>query len=150
MLRADWSAAGDLLAIDHRRPGVESRLELCGGGRRWLGPAWSAGDGPSPESRAKPALWLSNSSFDLLEWSFRVGESRHLRTALLLRGRRLALLADQVEGVRGRALMRIGFREGLAAVAPPEDRSLVLTSGPRRPSARLIPLAVPFRASTAV
>jgi hypothetical protein len=149
MLRADWSTAGDLLAVDQRRPGVECGFELCGLGRTWLGPTWAGADGASPASSARPVLWQSDSSCDLLEWSFRAGPARYVRTALLLRGRRLALLADQVEGGGGHAQLRLAFRAGLAVTTSAEDRSLILSSGPRKPSARLIPLSIPFRSTTA-
>ena len=49
-------------------------------------------------TRARPTLWVSQSSADVVEWSFRVGRARVVRTAVLLRGRRLALLGEQWDG----------------------------------------------------
>jgi len=97
ILRAEWLKSGDFLAVDHRLPGLSTRFELFGGGKPWLGPDWSLSlDGGSAASRPKLRAWSTSSTADLLEWTFGAGAARICRTALLLRGRRLALLADQV------------------------------------------------------
>lgn len=150
VLRADWSARGDFVAIDHRVPGAASRLELFGLGQAWLGPSWTAGEPAVPTAGARGARprlvrWVSNSSADLAEWSFAAGGSRVVRSALLLRGRRLALLADQVDGPEPLQAMRLAVREPLVPEPAAGDHSIVLSSGPRRPTARLIPLDLPFR-----
>jgi hypothetical protein len=149
-LRADWSARGDFLAIDHRAPGPASRFELFGLGQAWLGPSWTAGEPALPAAggrAARPRLvrWESNSSADLAEWSFVAGSSRVVRSALLLRGRRLALLADQVDGPDPHLAMRLGIHEPLVAEPASGDHSIAVSAGPRRPNARLVPLALPFR-----
>lgn len=148
-LRADWLKTGDLIAVDHRASGSVSNLELVGLGRTWLGPRWGVGDEDEllPGGRARTQLSVSNSTFDLVEWSFRAGEFKVGRTALLLRGRRLALLADQVEGRPSSAAWRIAIREGIEVIPSTENRSLALTLGPRFTSPRLIPLAVPYRST---
>src|SRR5947209_6799755 len=80
-----------------RVAGPVSRVELFGHGRPWLGPDWDSAVDPTV-GRARPTLWISHSSADLAEWSFTVGKAKVIRTALLLRGRQLALLAEQWNG----------------------------------------------------
>ncbi|WP_406700556.1 hypothetical protein V5E97_17280 [Singulisphaera sp. Ch08] len=149
-LRADWSKSGDLMAIDHRSRGLETSFEFIGLGRTWLGPNWAFGSGTGPEAavgRAKPSLWTSNYSVDLAEWSFRVGKLRVDRTALLFRGRRLALLADQIDGKPGSGVIRYGIPEGIDVIPAAENRSLAVTAGARVASPRLIPLSLPYRST---
>ncbi|WP_254053403.1 hypothetical protein [Singulisphaera sp. GP187] len=147
-LRADWSKSGDLMAIDHRPRGAETGFEFIGLGRTWLGPHWASGvDSVAALGRAKPSLWVSNYSVDLVEWSFRVGNLRVDRTALLFRGRRLALLADQIDGKPGVGAMRVGLPDGIDVIPAAVNRSLALTVGARVVSPRLIPLGLPYRSS---
>jgi hypothetical protein len=165
ILRADWSARGDLLAVDHRRAGATAQLELTGLGQVLLGPTWTADavvdSDPTPDAeadaaprppRARMRLWMSNSAVDLAEWSFRAEASRVTRTALLLRGRRIALLADQVEhgrgtgvGQDGPAAWRLDLPPGIEAT--PADGRIGWTLTPRRgsPQAQLLPIALPCR-----
>ena len=131
------------MAVDHRERGAESRLELFAQGRRWLGPSWSSGTEEARASSARPTLWMSNSSADLAEWTFKVDGARVVRTALNLRGRRLALLADQVDGRLSTAAMRIALAESIAATPAAPTRSLALSEGKGRPSIRVIPIGLP-------
>ena len=68
-------------------------------GRTWLGPDWGEGvNGPAgPASRPRPSRWLTGAAADLIEWSYRADGLRITRSALLLRGRRLALLSILAE-----------------------------------------------------
>ena len=100
VLRADWTSRGDFLVFDQREAGPTTRFELYGKGVPWLGPAWSLDLPGSDASAAKPTAWVTNSSADLAEWSFHVGGITVTRLALMLRGRRIAILADQLDGVR--------------------------------------------------
>jgi hypothetical protein len=147
MLRANWSGQGDFLAIDQRARGETSLVELCGIGRTWLGPTWVADHGPeaedAPATPARPSSWVSNPSADLAEWTFRLGALRVTRTALLLRGRRIALLADQVEGRADRIGMRVALPDGVEAAPIAEGRGSALELRRGRQSARVIPLALP-------
>jgi hypothetical protein len=159
ILRANWSEHGDFLAIDHRRPGSTSLVELTGLGQVWLGPTWAADDplaqsGLADGRSSPPRLrtWLTNSAADLAEWSFRSRGARVTRTVLLLRGRRIALLADQVDGVRPGAPASAGWH---IAVPPgvesaPTTGTTAWTLAPRRgsPRARLVPLALPCLGGT--
>jgi hypothetical protein len=83
------------------------------------------------------------------EWSFQVGRARVTRTALLLRGRRIALLADQVEIAAGANGAEVAWRIALPSgvEASPLARSAGWTLAPPRgsPLARLVPLALPWR-----
>jgi hypothetical protein len=148
MLRADWSPEGDFLAIDHRGAGGTSLVELLGRGRTWLGPTWSSVTEGAPTTQARPLRWVSDSAADLVEWTFRVGKVRVIRTALLLRGRRLALLADQVEGPVAVASMRIALPEGVAAQPVLGSRGLVLARRRGRLAARVFPIGLPHLPSS--
>jgi hypothetical protein len=152
MLRANWAGEGDLLAVDHRSSGAECLVELIGQGALWLGPTWASSEtgsevASSQGAHRRPARWLSNSSADLVEWTFARGGRRVIRTALLLRGRRIALLADQVEGLDVRAAtgisVRVGLPEGVAAARLANGPGLVLSQRRARRTARLIPLGLP-------
>jgi hypothetical protein len=147
ILRADWLKTGDLMAIDHRQPGPRTNFEFAGLGRTWLGPTWSSGTDQTPAGRARARLWVSNASIDLAEWSFPAGDLKVVRTALLFRGRRLALLADQVEGMPTAGEMRVATPGGIGVVPSAENRSLALTQGTRLVSPRLIPLGLPYRST---
>lgn len=91
-LRADWTRRGDLLAFDQRE-GASTRIELFGSGVSWLGPQWST-TGDQTGSPARVTAWGTSSNADVAEWSFGSGGREVTRLALMLRGRRLALLAD--------------------------------------------------------
>ncbi len=143
ILRPDWSARGDLVAIDHRAAGVVSHLEVGSKGRAWLGPTWSS---PRPSGRASPAVpsfWASGPYSDCVEWSYQVGRTRTTRTAALIKGQGLALLAQQDEGPGPAIEARFAIPEGIEAIPDPELRGLTLSSGRGRPVARMIPLGLP-------
>jgi hypothetical protein len=143
VLRANWSRDGDFIAVDHRRSGVSSLVELFGHGRPWLGPSWTSGPLNVPVTRARPALWQSQSSADVFEWSFRAGPARVLRTVVLLRGRRLAVLGEQWDGPGDPGAMRLALAEGVTASPIPECRGLVLAPARGRSSARVYPIGLP-------
>src|SRR5262249_22687908 len=104
MLRADWNQDGDLLAIDQRDRAQGCGLELFGAGKPWLGPRWET---TLTAGSARPTFWTTGPYADLAEWSFRDGDTRVTRTALLLRGRRLALLAEMREGPGTEATLEV-------------------------------------------
>lgn len=143
VLRANWARDGDLIAIDHREGGTSTLVELFGQGHAWLGPHWASGGPDGPVSRARPVLWVSHSTADLFEWSFRAGRARVVRTAVLLRGRRLALLGEHWEGTGDPGPWRLGLAEGVEASPLPGCRGLILTRGARRPRAQVLPLSLP-------
>ena len=144
MLRASWTKQGELLGIDHRAPGASSLVELYALGRSWLGPSWALdAEGAAGVSRARPTCWLSTSSADLAEWTFRSGGARVVRTALMLRGRRVALLADQVDGPAPAATQRIGLAEGVTPAPVAESRAVALTSNRGRSTVRAFPIGLP-------
>lgn len=145
MLRADWSPRGDWLAIDHRDP-TSCRVELAGQGRPWLGPSWSLGPELDPQGPTRPSLWHTDSRADVAEWTFRAPAGRVTRTAVLLRGRQLALLADQVDGAVAAPTARLALAPGVEAAPSPDNRAIALTAGRGR-SARVYPLGLPWPAS---
>jgi hypothetical protein len=147
VLRANWARDGDFLAVDHRAAGAASRFELFGRGVRWLGPSWTSGPAAvgAGVSRARPALWVSHGSADVFEWAFRAGPARVVRTAVLLRGRRLALVAEQWDGPGDPGALRLDLAEGVEAgpVAEGGSRALALSARRGRASARVIPVGLP-------
>jgi hypothetical protein len=151
MLRADWVETGDFLAVDHRETRSACRFELFGAGRSWLGPEWTWGDATAaPPSPAKPRTWITGPSADLAEWSYRDGETRVTRSALLLRGRRLALVSILVESRSpsasawdARVPVRWSMPPTVSAARQPNCRALVLTDHKRRGSACVLPIGLP-------
>jgi hypothetical protein len=149
MLRADWLTDGDFLAVDHRDAQSPCRFELRGRGRTWLGPEWGD-DMTGPEgsgSRPRPVRWVTGSAADLLEWSHRVDGVRVTRSALLMRGRRLALFSILAEGREATwgadPTMRLAMPPLVAAGPIKESRALVLTEPGRRGAAQALPVALP-------
>jgi hypothetical protein len=142
MLRPDWTARGDLLAIDQRDPLEPCLLELVGGGRLWLGPSWVSDREEGPRSPAQLLFWSSGALADVVEWSFRTASARIIRTAVLLRGRQLALLAEQVEGPGAAATLRVAAGPGVEPHPLTDLRALSLEAGRGRP-ARVLPLGLP-------
>ena len=102
-LRADWRPDGDFLVVNHHAADTTSEFELFGGGVPWLSSSWNTRWSESASTtngaRATPRqeAWKSTSKADLLEWSTRSGTTRIVRTIVMLRGRSLALLAEQVD-----------------------------------------------------
>lgn len=144
VLRPNWLADGDLIALDHRVPGPTTRFELFGKGRAWLGNAWTS---PTVEgarvSKARPVRWTSGGSADHCEWSFRVGTARVVRSVVLLRGRRLAILGEQWEGPGDPGEFRMGLAESVQAEAMPESRALRLVPERARQRAQVFPIGLP-------
>ena len=139
VLRANWSRDGDFLSVDHRVAGSTTKLELFGAGIPWLGSSWDSVVTHSESStRARPTLWLSQSSADVFEWAYRVGNGRVIRSVVLLRGRKLAILGEQWEGSGDPGGFSIDLAEGVQATSIPECRGLVLKHDRGRGSARVI------------
>ncbi len=149
ILRPDWLADGDFLAVDHRDPRSPCRFELRGAGRTWLGPEWGVGTiGPDGSaSRSRPVRWLTGSMADLIEWTDRRDGARTTRSALLLRGRRLALISTLAER-RGATwdadpMLRLMTPPAVAAGPIKESRGLALAEPGRRGAAHVLPIALP-------
>lgn len=147
VLRASWRADEDLLVVDHRECGNITRLELVGSGHSWLGPEWTLAE-PSagPATPAKPHQWISNSAADLAEWSFRCGGRSITRTALLLRGRLMAILADEIGGkapLQGPLETRLALPPGVIPASLRGCRGTLLRQARKRSSAQVLPLALP-------
>ncbi|WP_337176411.1 hypothetical protein [Paludisphaera sp.] len=141
VLRADWTARGDLLAFDQRE-GSTTRFELFGSGVSWLGPRWwSASDGS--EAPAEATARESGVNADVAEWSFRSGGREVTRLALMLHGRKLALLADLHDA--GDATMGLEVPAGLTHEDGETPGSATLRPGKAGRSARAI-LMTPGRA----
>jgi len=145
-LRADGMATGDFLVVDHRDAEASCRFDLFGGGRSWLGPSWTI-DGEAPTtSPPKPRSWISSQAAGLAEWSYRAGDTRITQSALLLRGRRLALLTVLFEdrAALPRDLqVRVSLPATIAA-APDQDRRAYRLTEPRKPgSALVLPIGLP-------
>jgi hypothetical protein len=143
VLRANWARDGEYLAIDHRAAGRVSLVELVAHGRPWLGPEWTSADVSGVATRARPTLWVSQNSADVAEWSFRVGRARVTRTAVLLRGRRLGLLAEQWDGPGDPGGWQVSLAEGVETLPPAGNPGLALAARRVRVSPRILPVGVP-------
>ncbi len=149
ILRPDWTARGDWLAVDHQSPGTRTIIEVAGRGVKWLGPDWTS---PHLDAGVTPAraIYATTGPYaDAYEWSFQVGPTRVTRTAVLIRGASLALLLQTEEGVGpGVGEVRWSLPPGITATPDSTLRTLILASGRGKPVARLIPLGLPESAYT--
>jgi hypothetical protein len=123
--------------VDQRPAEDRCRLSLVGGGHEWFGPNW---DGAEITGRARVTVWHTGAYADFLEWTFPTARGRMTRTALLLRGRDLALLAEQVEGP-GEAAFSLALGRGVRTKEVEGSRAIQLqpTKGP---AARVVPLGL--------
>ena len=144
ILRPDWNPRGDSIAVDARSTGVGDRIELSGVGRPWLRGTWGI-DGPPGvvAGGSKGTAWSTGAEADAFEWSFRVGPARITRTAVLLRYRSVALLAQGQEGGSVPIGSRIELGDGTLATPIADSRGWTLSRGPAR--ARLAPIGLPAR-----
>jgi hypothetical protein len=146
MLRASWQKGGDMLAVDHRRPGFATRFELVGRGSHWLGPDWTLAGRSGAASKPRTVAWLTSSVVDLVEWGFRSEGVRFTRTALLFRGRRLALLAEQVDGRSAMSepmVSTYSLPPGISAEPIADSRGLRLRGSAKGRNAHVMPLGLP-------
>jgi hypothetical protein len=137
MMRADWAKTGDILAVDARDRTMQ-RVELTVGGQPLIGPTW-----PGAEGQARPRLWVTSSTADCAEWSSGVGSDRVTRTAVLLRGRGIALLAEQRATAAGSVASRLALSPGVVARPVPDSRVLLLKPGAGGAAVRVVPVALP-------
>jgi hypothetical protein len=144
VLRANWLSNGDMLAVDHREAGPSSLVELFARGRPWLAGVGVATEGAAV-GRARPSTWLSLGSADVFEWVFRVGRARVTRSAVLLRGRRLALLGEQWDGPGDPGETRFRLAGGVSAAPVGDSRALLLSAGRSPGGVRLFPVGLPRR-----
>jgi hypothetical protein len=161
ILRPDWLADGDFLAVDHRDPRSPCGFELRGTGRTWLGPEWGGsspgpdveaelgvgGNGVGPASRPRPSRWVTSSAADLVEWTDRRDGVRVTRSALLLRGRRLALISTLAErrdsSWAADPTLRLTTPPAVAAGPIKDSRALAVAEPGRRGAAHVLPIALP-------
>jgi hypothetical protein len=145
-LRADWRRDGDFLVIDHRARANSTPFELTARGVPWLGPEWSHGDAavdqPTP-TRPRPVRWASQSAADYLEWSWRSGRARVVRSAVLLRGRRLAILAEQWDGPGDPGALRFGLGPEIRGERWETSDGVTLSAPRGRGSAQVVPISLP-------
>jgi hypothetical protein len=146
VLRDQGKDTGDFLALDHRVSGPSCGFELFGAGRSWLGPSWEIEGGAGASTQAKPGLRIAVSGSEVAEWSFRAGDARVTQTAVLLGGRRIALLSTLFEA-RAALPASMGVRVSLPdpiAAAPLVDRRGFRLKGPGdRQTALVIPIGLP-------
>ncbi len=145
-LRENWQKGGDLLVVDQSRRSPVARFELLGAGTCWLGQDWRLVNAGEATSAARPVQWLSNSVADLAEWTYRANGMRLTRTALMLRGRRMALLAEQVDA-KPREVGPLETELDLAPrvfARPLEDiRGLLLGTKGVRTGVQVLPIGLP-------
>lgn len=143
LLRADWKPQGDLLAIDQR--GESALIELMGAGHRWLGPRWTT---PPEAAPARLVHWTTGPLADVAEWSYRDGAARVTRTAVLLRGRQMALIAEERASRTsvGSCAIEIERSPGVRLEAASEPGRAGRLIGPRRAAAEILaPVAAALR-----
>lgn len=144
VMRPDWMARGDCVAVDHRGDGGSSLIEVAGRGATWLGPGWSSPSLDGPIGPARATYWSTGSSADAFEWSFRAGAVDVTRTAILIRGGHLALLMQAELGAGpGVGEVRWDLPDGVDARPDPARRALILSAGRGRAAARLVPIGLP-------
>ena len=143
VMRSDWGPRAELMAIDHRRPGDETSLEVASSGLTWLGPSWTSVDSARRASPAVATVWSSSVYADHCEWDYRIGTTRVTRSISLLRGKSLALLGQHEEGPGDSIAMSLGLGEGVEARFVEGSRAVRLSAGRGRPTARLVPLGLP-------
>ena len=143
VLRAHWLSQGDFAAVDHRASSVNTLFELNGLGRPWLGPNWSTNALLDAPGRAKPLTWVSQSSADFHEWTFKVGKGRLTRSVVVLRGRRLALLTELWEGSDDPGALRVQVPEDIKGTELTDSRGLMLFSEKPKKSSRIYPIGLP-------
>jgi hypothetical protein len=146
VLRASWKRDGDLLAIDQRERSPAARMVLVGLGEPWLGPGWRLTQAGEVATPGRPARWHSDSAADLAEWTYTAGGLRLTRTALLLRGRRMALLAEQVNlgsSKRDQIEVEVGLAEGVRAEPLEGSRGLRLSREGKKAAAQVLPIGLP-------
>ncbi len=146
VFRANSNRRSDALALDHRDPSTPCRIHLIGSGIQWLGPTWNS---KIEHQGSKNALKLVHQQVEpeaeFFEWTFRIPEAkaRVTRTILWLKGKRMALLAEQVNAPQGAENnLRLPIAPGLAAEVIAEGR-LARLSTRSGALAQVIPLALP-------
>lgn len=137
ILRPDWSPHGNLIAVDQRLAAGPCQIALVGGGQEWFRDVWK---GAEATGKARVTAWRTGAFADFLEWTFPTALGRVTRTALLLRGRDLAFLGEQVNQ-RGEAGLRISLGVGVRTRSIEGSRALQLVPG-KGPLARVVPLAL--------
>jgi hypothetical protein len=146
VLRESWKKTGDVLVVEQRERTPAARLELIGAGVSWLGPDWRLLQAAETAAPGKPGLWQSNSVADLAEWSCRAGGRTFKRTALVMRGRRMALLAEQVatpSSAFGPLELQLGLARGVSAEPMSHCRGFRLTAPGSRNHAQILPVGLP-------
>ncbi len=140
-LRSDWTKRGEWLAVDARSKGSVTQVELGLNGQPWLGSDWRTGeDLRAGVAQPQPIYWSTRSMADVFEWSVKVGPTKVTRTVVLLRGQKLALLAEQQDGLASPGCWSIGLEAGLEPRAFAEHGGLRLDASGSRGSALAIPL----------
>jgi hypothetical protein len=143
VLRPDWSPRGELIAVDHRQSGGSTVLEVASRGQVWLGPSWNSPGFGGKVTRAKPVRWVSQLYADLLEWAFTAGRARVTRGVVLLKGRSMAILSQQVDGSTEPSELRLSLGPAVEARFVSGSRAILLSAGPGKSTCRLVPLALP-------
>jgi hypothetical protein len=146
ILRADWRADGDFLAVEQNpcEPHQTNRLELVASGRRILGPGIGFEGALTTESRpVAPLRWATGPMADVFEWESGSGR----RTVILFRGRRLALVAQEVAD-KGPASLQLDLAPGVVAEPRSTAPGVVRLIAPRRVKVDAIPIGQPGSAGT--
>jgi hypothetical protein len=148
VMRSDWSPRAPVVAVDYAGP--EFRMEAWSERRRLFHGAWTAepsvnGLPLAPTGPWEQVCWFSDADVDYLEWSRDLeGGARLERQILLARRDRFLLLADHLQHPEPSSLVlacQWPLASGLQWRAAEESREATLDA--RKPTARLLPLALP-------
>lgn len=148
VLRSDWSAAADTVAITHHQ--AVPQLDVALSGEPMLHGLWDLrlriGDAQIELAEEWSCVcWESDPDADYIELQMAgPGRLRVERLILLSRAEKMLMLADSISGVKGERInycMRLPLAAGVTATAETASRSVRL-QGPRL-KARLFPLALP-------
>ncbi len=137
---AGGSDADDGLHLVQEPGAAGARLALWAAGHQWLRSWDTAGDAAS----IRWNCWRSEPEYDFAEWSFKSDGGRVTRTCFRLRGRRLALVAEQVQGVAGPVVLGLRRHEDVTVKSAKEQRGLRLGLAKRGTlGVSIWPLALP-------
>lgn len=134
--------SNDCLELAQSSQPLRSLLRFTAGGAEWLNGPWTHGESDQG-SRPRWSLWRSQPEYDLAEWTFRAGAARVTRIAFLLRGRQLALLAEQVNEPAARCSWELAVPPEVRTRSGAESRALSLSLPRGRVGPRVIPFGLP-------
>ncbi len=138
---------GAIRVVGHD-PGEPCGFELLVNDHAWLGPCWSV-EGDELASKQRLLVWDPEKAYEQLEWVVAAGDRKLVRSVVVLRGLKLALVSALVEcpagGSASECAMTLALPAGVTAAPQGESRALELRSGSRSKPLQVLPLGLPFK-----